>query len=202
MPPDKRSMTPLTLSAYTLVTANGRGIGAVSRSLRDRRTGLRPCNFEDALLKTYIGRVDGLEDFSLGNGLAPFDCRNNRLAWLLCNKTDSWWRWPKPNNGTAPIALPSSWEPARPEFSKRNMPMRNGIPGPTGLETISRHAIDTHTTCFRQDTLSGHAWGCMGPPWLFRPPVLPVPKCSQRPPDICRRVCAMPPSSEVWTASV
>ena len=64
MPPDKRSMTPLTLSAYTLVTANGRGIGAVSRSLRDRRTGLRPCNFEDALLKTYIGRVDGLEDFS------------------------------------------------------------------------------------------------------------------------------------------
>ena len=47
---------------------------------------------------------------------------------LLCNKTDSWWRWPKPNNGTAPIALPSSWEPARPEFSKRNMPMRNGIP--------------------------------------------------------------------------
>jgi 3-oxoacyl-[acyl-carrier-protein] synthase I len=82
MPPDKRSMTPLTLSAYTLVTANGRGIGAVSRSLRDRRTGLRPCNFEDALLKTYIGRVDGLEDFSLGNGLAPFDCRNNRLAWL------------------------------------------------------------------------------------------------------------------------
>ena len=53
MSPDKRSMTPLTLSAYTLVTANGRGIGAVSRSLRDRRTGLRPCNFEDALLKTY-----------------------------------------------------------------------------------------------------------------------------------------------------
>ena len=50
--------------------------------MRDRRTGLRPCNFEDALLKTYIGRVDGLEDFSLGNGLAPFDCRNNRLAWL------------------------------------------------------------------------------------------------------------------------
>ena len=67
MPPDKRAMTPLTLSAYTLVAANGRGIGAVSRSLCDRRSGLRPCNFEDALLKTYIGRVDGLEDFSLGN---------------------------------------------------------------------------------------------------------------------------------------
>lgn len=82
MPPDKRPMTPLTLSAYTLVTANGRGIGAVFRSLRDRRSGLRPCDFEDAFLKTYIGRVDGLEDFSLQNGLAHFDCRNNRLAWL------------------------------------------------------------------------------------------------------------------------
>lgn len=75
-------MTPLTLSAYTLVTANGRGMGAVLRALREGRSGLRPCDFEDVGLKTYIGRVEGLEDFSLGNGLEPFDCRNNRLAWL------------------------------------------------------------------------------------------------------------------------
>lgn len=75
-------MTPLTLSAYTLVTANGRGMGAVSRALREGRSGLRPCDFEDVALKTSIGRVEGLEDFSLGNGLEPFDCRNNRLAWL------------------------------------------------------------------------------------------------------------------------
>ena len=44
--------------------------------------GLKPCNFEDALLKTYIGRVDGLEEFALEDGLERFDCRNNRLAWL------------------------------------------------------------------------------------------------------------------------
>ena len=43
---------------------------------------MKPCDFEDVALKTYIGRVDGLEDFSLGNGLERFDCRNNRLAWL------------------------------------------------------------------------------------------------------------------------
>lgn len=82
MPPCERPMTPLTLSAYTLVTANGRGVGAVSQALRERRSGLKPCDFEDALLKTYIGRVEGLEDFSLENGLERFDCRNNRLAWL------------------------------------------------------------------------------------------------------------------------
>jgi 3-oxoacyl-[acyl-carrier-protein] synthase I len=82
MSPFKRPMTPLTLSAYTLVTANGRGIGAVAQALRDRRSGLKPCDFEDALLKTYVGRVDGLEQFRLENGIAPFDCRNNRLAWL------------------------------------------------------------------------------------------------------------------------
>jgi 3-oxoacyl-[acyl-carrier-protein] synthase I len=78
----EQPMTPLTLSAYTLVTANGRGAGEVCRALRERRSGLRPCDFEDALLKTYIGRVEGLEDFSLENGLERFDCRNNRLAWL------------------------------------------------------------------------------------------------------------------------
>jgi 3-oxoacyl-[acyl-carrier-protein] synthase I len=75
-------MTPVTLSAYTLVTANGRGVNAVSRALRESRSGLKPCNFEDALLKTYIGRVDGLEEFALEDGLERFDCRNNRLGWL------------------------------------------------------------------------------------------------------------------------
>ncbi|HKE62008.1 MAG TPA: beta-ketoacyl-[acyl-carrier-protein] synthase family protein, partial [Nitrospira sp.] len=82
MPPAERPMTPLTLSAYTLVTANGRGVNAVTHALRERRSGLKPCNFEDASLKTYIGRVEGLEDFSLEDGVERFDCRNNRLAWL------------------------------------------------------------------------------------------------------------------------
>lgn len=77
-----RPMTPLTLSAYTLVTANGRGMSAVSQALRAGQSGLRPCDFEDVALKTYIGRVEGLEDFSLADGLERFDCRNNRLAWL------------------------------------------------------------------------------------------------------------------------
>lgn len=82
MPADVQLITPLTLTAYTLVTANGRGVGPVLQALRGRRSGLKPCDFEDVSLKTYIGRVEGLEDFSLGNELERFDCRNNRLAWL------------------------------------------------------------------------------------------------------------------------
>jgi 3-oxoacyl-[acyl-carrier-protein] synthase I len=78
----KRPMVPITVSASTLVTANGRGTGAVFQSLRARRSGLKPCDFEEALLKTYIGRVAGLEDFPLGHDLERFDCRNNRLAWM------------------------------------------------------------------------------------------------------------------------
>lgn len=82
MRPNARPMTPLTLTAYTLVTANGRGVGPILQALRERRSGLKPCDFEDVTLKTYIGRVEGLEDFSLDNELERFDCRNNRLAWL------------------------------------------------------------------------------------------------------------------------
>ena len=76
--PDPKPMTPLTLSAYTLVTANGRGVGPVLQALQERRSGLKPCDFEDVALKTSIGRVTGLEDFSLDDELRAFDCRNNR----------------------------------------------------------------------------------------------------------------------------
>lgn len=75
-------MAPLVLSAYTLVTANGRGVVPVLEALHERRSGLKSCDFEDAMLKTFIGRVPGLEDFSLDGELRPFDCRNNRLAWI------------------------------------------------------------------------------------------------------------------------
>ncbi|HUM91566.1 MAG TPA: beta-ketoacyl-[acyl-carrier-protein] synthase family protein [Candidatus Competibacter sp.] len=43
---------------------------------------MRPCDFEDAALSTWIGRVAGLEEDPLTGEFAPFDCRNNRLARL------------------------------------------------------------------------------------------------------------------------
>ena len=82
MSPNVRPMVPVLLSAYTLVTATGRGIGPMLQALRERQSGLTQCDFEDVTLNTYIGRVAGLEDVSLDQDIEQFDCRNNRLAWL------------------------------------------------------------------------------------------------------------------------
>jgi len=83
----KPAKKPLVLSAYTVVTALGKGLEPTYAALRSRRSGLRPCDFEDVGIKTYIGRADGLEDLPVGSGsitkgLEQFDCRNNRLALL------------------------------------------------------------------------------------------------------------------------
>jgi 3-oxoacyl-[acyl-carrier-protein] synthase-1 len=80
-------MAPLILSRYTLVSALGKGLDETYRALQSRRCALRPCDFEDVEIKTYIGRVDDVETVSVGGGstatgLEQFDCRNNRLALL------------------------------------------------------------------------------------------------------------------------
>ncbi len=72
----------LMVSAYTLVNALGRGSRACFDALEEARGGLRPCDFDDADIDTWIGRVDGLEDEPVVAGLGSFDCRNNRLAQL------------------------------------------------------------------------------------------------------------------------
>ena len=71
-------MTAIT--ALTAVSAAGRGRAALLRSLRARRSGLRPDDFSSA--PGWIGRVDGVEAHALPAGLERFDCRNNRLADL------------------------------------------------------------------------------------------------------------------------
>jgi 3-oxoacyl-[acyl-carrier-protein] synthase-1 len=50
--------------------------------LRESRGGLRPNDFGDFPLPTWIGRVPGVESVTLPGHLAAWDCRNNRLAWL------------------------------------------------------------------------------------------------------------------------
>lgn len=75
-------IVPLALTHYTVTNALGRGRQATLEALRQRRSGLRPCDFLDADLQTHIGRVDGLEDFAITGDLADYDCRNNRLAQL------------------------------------------------------------------------------------------------------------------------
>ena len=76
------AIQPLAMAACTLTNALGCGLAASLRALRRGESGLRPCDFEDADLNTWVGRVAGLEEAPLRGEFAPFDCRNNRLARL------------------------------------------------------------------------------------------------------------------------
>lgn len=76
------AILPLSISAYTTVNALGRGVAVSLWALQQGKSALRPCDFEDATLDTWIGRVAGLEDEPITGELALFDCRNNRLARL------------------------------------------------------------------------------------------------------------------------
>jgi 3-oxoacyl-[acyl-carrier-protein] synthase-1 len=75
-------MTPLFLTQYTATCCLGAGLQPLSTALRSTRGGLAPCRFEDVELDTWIGAVAGIEDRSLPQAWRPFDCRNNRLAYL------------------------------------------------------------------------------------------------------------------------
>jgi len=73
---------PLVLSHLCILTSLGTGQEATLVALRDGRSGLRPCNFDSAMLPTHVGEVSGVDDFHLDGDLAGFDCRNNRVAAL------------------------------------------------------------------------------------------------------------------------
>ncbi len=75
-----QTLSPLVLSHYTLSSCLGQGCEATYAALRAGRSGLRPCDFEDAALPTWIGRVAGLGEAPLPRRWRPFDCRNNRLV--------------------------------------------------------------------------------------------------------------------------
>jgi 3-oxoacyl-[acyl-carrier-protein] synthase-1 len=75
-------MKPLHISAYTTVSALGRGNAAMLEALRQEKSGLQPLHFPPAELVTHVGYVEGLEQQPLPDELKPFECRNNRLALL------------------------------------------------------------------------------------------------------------------------
>jgi 3-oxoacyl-[acyl-carrier-protein] synthase-1 len=77
-----RRRVPLAIRAFTTVNALGRGLQPSLAALRSGQSGLRPCDFGDAGISTWIGRVEGIEDEPICGDLAAFDCRNNRLARL------------------------------------------------------------------------------------------------------------------------
>ncbi len=70
----------LYISHFTMSNALGRGVIASLYALKAGQGGLTPCDFADADLQTYIGRVRDLDEEPLTGALAKYDCRNNRLA--------------------------------------------------------------------------------------------------------------------------
>ncbi len=73
---------PLVLTAFTATTALGVGTGPLLDALRAGRSGLKPCDFEDTDIATWIGEVPGTDAVQLPPDLAAYDCRNHRLALL------------------------------------------------------------------------------------------------------------------------
>ena len=78
MPPPLRE--PLHLSCFTAASCLGNGLEATRAALAAGRSGLAPCDFDDAALATWTGTVAGVDAEVLPVDLAAYDCRNNRLA--------------------------------------------------------------------------------------------------------------------------
>jgi 3-oxoacyl-[acyl-carrier-protein] synthase-1 len=73
---------PLAITARSVVTALGAGTPALRAALHARRGGLAPCAFPGAPTGIWAGQVAGLDAAAPPRDLAPYDCRNNRLAEL------------------------------------------------------------------------------------------------------------------------
>jgi len=81
-------VTPLYVTAYSIVCAAGQGKEEVMLSLREHKGGLVANDFGYATLDTYIGKVSGIESVRLPQSLEGFDCRNNRLAEMTLLQDD------------------------------------------------------------------------------------------------------------------
>lgn len=79
---------PLGLSACTLTTSIGCGVGENLAALQARKTGLRQDTFNDAALETWLGKIDKITDARLPPALDKYTCRNNQLALLALGQDD------------------------------------------------------------------------------------------------------------------
>lgn len=75
-------INPLLLSHFTATSCIGRGLQETLDALRYNRQSLKPCDFETVDLPTFIGEVNGINNVKMPNGMADYNCRNNRLAQL------------------------------------------------------------------------------------------------------------------------
>lgn len=75
-------MKPFVISHISIANSLGIGTQATLKALQDKRSGLKPCDFETVKLDTYIGEVTELDKHAMRSDLSAYDCRNNRLAQL------------------------------------------------------------------------------------------------------------------------
>ncbi len=81
-------MTPLFLTQFTATSCLGTGLQPLRAALSSARSGLAPCRFEDVELDTWIGAVADIDEQPLPQIWSPFECRNNRLAFLGLGQDD------------------------------------------------------------------------------------------------------------------
>lgn len=81
-------MFPLTIEAFTGVCSIGRGRHQIAGALAAGTSGLERNTFGDSGkdVQAYVGRVGALDGATLPPALAPWDCRNNRLAWMALHE--------------------------------------------------------------------------------------------------------------------
>lgn len=81
-------ISPLEITSMTLSSCLGHGVDQNLQALLHGRSGLKRCDFSGVDLETYIGEIEGVNNFSLPDNLSAFDCRNNRLAYLCLQQDD------------------------------------------------------------------------------------------------------------------
>ncbi len=73
-------ISPLIITASSMVNALGRGKNATLSALQNKISGLQPS--KDLEFSTWLGPVDDVDDYALEDSLKQFSCRNNQLAKL------------------------------------------------------------------------------------------------------------------------
>jgi 3-oxoacyl-[acyl-carrier-protein] synthase-1 len=81
-------MQPIPITAVATANPLGLGLAPTWQALWRGHHGLRPNDFEDSKVKTWIGRVENLEEQRMPDALRDYECRNNRLALLGLEQDD------------------------------------------------------------------------------------------------------------------
>lgn len=77
-------MKPVFIDSFTATTCVGPGNHSLLAALKAGQSGLIPCEFDQAKIDTWIGKVSSVDNpaNALPEALSDYECRNNRLAWL------------------------------------------------------------------------------------------------------------------------